>query len=289
MKQQEINWFIPPEETIQLRTSALKMFLRCPAQCLFRYFKGLIVLPNSALTFGSCGHKTAEYQNRYKLRRGRDAKLSVLQDVFNEEFKGRKERTKWLKKEKPEKIKDYGIKKIVPVYYKVLAKKTKPRRVEEAFKIKIPECNAIITGTMDLETTSGMIEDYKFKGRAPKWDEAIKSFQGKIYQIGRMVKFGNLPSGFKLHCIIKKKDPEVITPIPGKLTKIETQRVLMMVSHMIKQMRMGLFYPNEENNFFCSKNSCGYYSICHAGAWRILPKEIRTYNANDGEEENEND
>ena len=287
MKQQKIDWFIPPEETIQLRTSALKMFLRCPAQCLFRYFKGLIVMPNSALTFGSCGHKSAEHQNKYKLKKGRDVKLSVLQDVFNEEFKSRKKKTKWLKKEKPERIKDFGIKKVIPVYYNKLAKKTKPKLVEEPFKIKISGCNAVVTGTMDLITKALMIDDYKFKGRSPKWDEAIKSFQGKIYQIGFETVFGHPPAGFNLNCIIKKKEPEVVIPIPGKITQSEKQQVLATVQHMIMQMRLGLFYPRSENNYFCSKNSCGYWMICQKGAWRILPKEIKTYNANDAEEEDE--
>lgn len=289
-RRRETIWFIPPDEVLTLRTSLIKMFLRCPAQALFRYFKGLVVLPNSFMTFGSCFHKTAEYQNRYKHRKGRDAKLSVLQDVFYEEFRKRRDKakTRWLKKEDPRAIEKEGIKRVVPVYHEKLAKRTEPKLVEQEFKIKIPKYNLRITGTMDLVDIHRTIIDYKTKSRSPQWDEAMKSTQGKLYQLGYKTKYGRESRGFGLDCIIRKIHPEVKRLKPHRMGELEEEAFIHMLGQVATQIRLGAFYPRREGNFFCSKNSCGYYEICLRGAWRKLPSGV-VYNKNIqvGEEDDE--
>ena len=284
-----VKWFIPPSEELVLRTSLIRTFLRCPAQALFRYFKGLIVLPNSMLTFGSCGHKTAEYQNRYKHKKGRDAKLSTLQDVFHEEFKGRRKKTKWLKGENQNKLEVYGTDLVVPVYYRDLAKKTEPLKVEEPFKLRLKKFNLVVTGTIDLVTTKRTITDYKFKKRAPRWNDGMNSTQGKTYQLGYDATFKRPSAGFALEGIVKKAAPETFKLKPYKMSSREEELFTEKIGQIAMQMRMGLFYPCGEGNYFCSKNWCGFWEICHKGAWRQLPVESRMFNMNTLDEEGEDE
>lgn len=282
-----IKWFIPLTKELVLRTSLIKMFMRCPAQALFRYFKGLIVPPNGNMMFGSCGHKVAEYQNRYKLKKGRDAKLSVLQDVFHEEFKWRRKNTRWLKKDEPNELETFGIHEVIPEYYHGIGKKTEPLYVEEPFQMKFPELNLIITGTMDCVEEDLLIKDLKFKGRAPKWDEGMKSTQGKMYQLGFKSKFKRSSAGFLLEGVVKKNNPECFRLQPSKMKLHEEEAFKEVIKRIAMQIRMGLFYPRRENNYFCSSKGCGYWGICSKGGWMKLPKEVKVFNQNTDKKETE--
>lgn len=277
--------YISREEVLTLRTSLLKMFLRCPAQCFFRYFKGLVVLPRSFATLGSSTHTTAEHANKYKLKKGRDEKLSVLQDVFFDDFKKRKKTTWWLKSEKPEDFEKEGIYRIVPAYRKEVATIVEPLYVEEPFLIDIPDRKLQITGTMDLVEKDHTIRDLKTKKRSPQWDEAIKSFQGKSYRAGYMYKFHKDPKGFVLDCIVRKKEIEVMTTKlvkPSEKDYNEFRETAIMVGECI---RKGLFYPRREGNYFCSPHACGYWDICTKGAWRNAGVFTKVFGSNEGEDD----
>lgn len=291
-KVDSFRWLIPPEKVLTLRTSFIKMYLRCPAQAMFRYFKGLIVLPRSYTTFGRCFHKTAEHQNKYKLRKGRDERLSNLQDVFHTEFKILKPKTQWLKKEDPDEIEQEGTKRILPLYYEQLAKKVKPKYVEEPILIDYPEYNLKISGQLDLIETNNLIRDMKTKSRKPNWMDAIKSTQKVAYSIGFKSRFKKDPLGFLLDYILRTKTPTIERSKIERITKVEEEEFKKMVCNIGLSVRQGLFYPKRENNYLCSPNTCGYWSICTKGAWMKVPLEQRTYMANDqevteGEEEGE--
>jgi len=278
--------YVPEREVLYLRTSLLKTYLRCPAQCLFRYFKGLVVLPRSFATLGSSTHKTAEYANQYKVRKGRDTKLSVLQDVFYEDFKDRKKKTWWLKSEDPNDFEKEGIKQIIPAYHEGIAKVVEPLYVEESFKIEFPEKKVVTTGTLDLVETNRMIRDLKTKKRKPQWDEAIKSFQGKSYRAGFREKFKKEPKGFVLDCIVRQKKAAVITTKPVKFTTKDDEEFRSVVGMIVDNIRQGIFYPRREGNYFCSPNSCGFWGICVKGAWRNPGVFTKVFGSNEAEDDN---
>lgn len=279
------GWMIPPNKHIVLRTSYIKMALKCSAQALFRYHKGIIEPPRSYATFGTSMHKSAEYQNKYKLRKGSDARLSVLQDVFNESWKERASLTRFTQEEKPEQIREYGIKKALPVYYEKLAKRVDPLYVEEPFAIEFKEVNASITGTIDLVTTRHVIRDLKNKSRSPNWLESIKSTQGVSYWLGYQAKFKKNPSGFVLDTLIKKATPEMRSSEIRMVTPEDTRQFINLVYKIVLQIRRGVFLPQRENNMFCSPQMCGYWNRCtKKGEWMDLPKEHRLFMGNDGDE-----
>lgn len=269
----------PPEKHIVIRTSAIKQYLRCPAQALFRYFKGLKIPPKSYTTFGTCIHKSAEVQNLHKKKRGRDIKLSVVQDAFNEEFKRRRKYTQWAKDEKPDLILNEGVYKAVPVYHE-RAKRFEPLYVEEPFKLVIPECNATLTGTIDLVNQNQLIRDLKSRRRAPNWLDPIKSLQKYSYSFGYKEKFGKFPKGFVLDTLVRKANPEFTTSEVEVVGADDWLRFKHLVIMVVNSMRAGIFYPKEDGNLFCSPNLCGYWTICHKGDWMKLPTDNKTYMAN---------
>lgn len=272
--------WIPMSEHLVIRTSLLRSYMNDPAACLFRYFKGLVVQPKSYTTMGRCTHEAAEHGNRAKLKKGKDEKLSVLQDVFNERWKEQVKQTVFAEDEDPEEIHSEGIKKIVPAFHQEIYKKLEPLYVEEPFELEIPELNATVTGTIDLVEKDHMIRDLKTKKRTPRWDEAIKSFQGRSYMIGYKTKFKKEPSGFMLDCIIRKKEPEVISTKPVKYTQLRTDEYLETTKAIIRNLRMGIFFPKREGNFFCSEKFCGFHEICHKGSWMQRIPFTRIYGSN---------
>lgn len=274
-----VTWMIPRETPLVLRTSFLKMYLRCPAQAMFRYFKGLVMLPRSYTTFGTCLHKSAEHQNLYKKTSGKVIKLSVAQDIFNEEFKERRKSTQWDKDEDANKILEEGVKKCVPLYHGK-AKEFEPIHVEEQVILNIPEANVTITGTLDLATKGDLIRDLKTKSRSPNWLDPIKSLQKTFYSIGYKEKFKKAPKGFVLDTVVRKKDPEFLTSEMQLVKPGEEEQFKQMVIRITQCVRMGMFFPKKEGNMFCSPNLCGYWKICHAGAWMKVPEGGQTFMGN---------
>lgn len=272
--------WIPMSEPLRIRTSLLRSYMNDPAACYFRYFKGLVVQPKSYTTMGSCTHEAAEHGNRTKLKKGKDEKLSVLQDVFHESWKARSKNTQFTKDEDPNELETEGVKRVVPLYHERIHKKIEPLHVEEPFEIPVPELNAVITGTMDLVEEDHLIRDLKTKQRTPRWDEAIKSFQGKSYLAGYKAKFKKDPAGFMLDCIVRKKEPEVISTKPVKYDPIRTDEFMETSKRIIMNIRRGIFFPRREGNFFCSKDHCGFYDICHKGSWMKMTPFTRVYGEN---------
>lgn len=274
-----VKWFVPPEVHLKLRTSFFKMYLRCPAQAKFRYFDGKIIPPGGAATFGTCLHKAAEHQNRHKLKRGRDLKVTVLQDVFNEEFKLLRKHTKWTKKDDPNAILDHGIRSCVPVYH-LQAKNFEPRYVEEPIEIHIPEANLTVTGTIDLVEGRNLIRDLKTRKRAPNWLDPIKSLQKVVYTTGFKDKFKKNPRGFVLDSLVRTITPQFITSEMQEVDDEEILRAKQLLIRITQSVRMGMFYPKEDGNMLCSPHMCGYWDICHKGQWMTLPKHGKTFMGN---------
>lgn len=285
MTSKSSSW-VPEGEVLTLRTSLLKTYLKCPAQAYFRYFKGLIVLPRSYTTMGTCTHLAAEHANKYKREKGKEAKLSVLQDVFHESWKEKAKATQFTKDEDPNDFDKEGVKKLIPTYHEKIHKRIEPLYVEEPFQIQI-DSTLIVTGTIDLVETDNMIRDLKTKQRAPKWDEALKSFQGRSYRAGYKTKFKKEPEGFILDCLIRNREPEVITTKPVPYTDKDYQEFLVTVKQIATCIRLGIFYPQRENNYFCSPNSCGYWALCQRGEWRTILPYTQVHNRNQSSKQKE--
>lgn len=281
--------YIDDKTKLVIRTSAIKTYLRCPAQCFFRYFKGLVIMPSSSMMMGSCFHKSAEHHYKYKKEKGKNSKLSTLQDVFHDEFKLRKKSTQWNKDEKPDVFEKEGVNSMLPVYYKERAIILEPKEVEIPVKITLEDANAEITGTLDLILQDETIRDHKTKKRLPNWLDPIKSTQGYSYSLGYLEKFGKLPKGFNLDYIIRSRnaigDAKIETSKTIKHKKDELENFKALLERVISSMRQGNFYPCSENNFLCSPTMCGFWDICHKGQWKNTGVFTKTFCRNSEEVE----
>lgn len=286
IKKTKSSEYIKETEVLYLRTSLLKQYLRCPAQCLFRYFKGLVIPPRSYATMGSCFHKSAEHHYKYKLKKGKNEKLTVLQDVFHEEFQKRKRETKWLRSEDPNELEVEGVKSMLPTYYNQRAVRLDPKYVEESFQVYIPEANVYITGTMDLILSDDEIRDHKTRSRMPNWIEPLKSTQGYSYTLGFIDKFKKKPKCFRLDYVLRKKGyTEVESSKEVKHNKDELEDFKGTVVQVVNSIRQGIFYPRCESNYMCSPNTCGFWGICHKGQWKNIGVFSKVYGSNEGNTE----
>lgn len=286
MKNKTSSEYIKKGEVLTLRTSLIKTYLRCPAQCLFRYFKGLVILPKSYTTMGHCFHKAVEKHYDYKVKKGKNSKLSVLQDVFHEEFKKKSKSTKWLRSEDPNDFEREGIRLMLPTYYEQRAIRLEPKNVEEGFKVFIPKANVYITGTMDLILKNNEIRDHKTRRRLPNWLDCLKSVQGLSYSLGYKDKFGERPKCFRLDYILRKKDyTEIESSKEVKHSQEDLNGFIGIVEQIASSIRQGIFYPRQECNYFCSPNSCGFWSMCKRGAWKNPGVFTKVYGSNDGNDE----
>jgi hypothetical protein len=230
---------------------------------------------------GSCFHKTAEHHFLVKKTKGKNEKLSTLQDIFHESFKEKKKNTQWLKNEKPSDFEHEGIHLMLPAYYRERATKLDPKYVEEKFSLVLPKANARLTGTLDLILMDDEIRDHKTRQRRPDWLEAQKSIQGVSYTAGFVDKFGDWPKGFKLDFILRHKtytEIEASKLVQHKKADIEAFK--QTVEQIIQSIRLGLFYPKCEGNYLCSPNMCGYWAICHKGEWRRTGVFTKVFNSN---------
>ena len=167
-----------------------------------------------------------------------------------------------------------------------------PKEVEIDFKIFLPEVNAWLTGQLDLITIRDIIRDHKTSARTPNWLRVVKSFQRRAYSVGYNHLYRKLPKGFLLDYIIKGKNYDKAIIESSKLIPTkqhEIMETIETIQRIIISIRKGCFYPREEGNMFCTPNSCGYWNICHKGAWKTITPFTKVFSRNTAEENEEDD
>jgi RecB family exonuclease len=168
----------------------VSMYLRCSMQYYYRYVRGLKTPPALALGVGSGGHAALEANGKYKIVTGDDMIVSDLLDLANDSIEAATADLEDPSEiyEKP-KAKDNAI-AAIRVFRERDAPSIIPAGVEVPFSLDInaPDKEPVraIVGKIDLITTTGGIEDYKFTGRMKPQSDVDLSPQltlyGKVFQ-----------------------------------------------------------------------------------------------------------
>lgn len=242
-----------------LSITQINAYLRCPLTYYFRYIKGLVIPPKSALTFGKAIHSGLEHNYSQKKDTHRDLKADEVCQVFSENFDFLKKETLWGPEEKPGELKDEGV-GIIRKYHKEIAPTIQPVQVEEKFEVKFDNFPYKFRGIIDLIDDKDLIIDHKTTKRSPTLNQIQKDLQVTAYSLGHRVKYGKVEKGLRFDYIVRNKTPKIVQLSLTK-TQEDIERFLKLIGYIVKAIDQKLFYP-QPHNVLCSEKSCGYWEIC---------------------------
>ena len=244
-----------------ISVSHLNMYLRCPAQYMFRYIYRIKVPARSYLAKGKAIHKGIEHNFRQKKETHQDVKLAEVLEVTTEEFDHLKVDTQWASDENPDQIRAETI-SLATMYHTEIAPYIQPDLIEQRITIPLDDdLGWDLLGIIDLGDQEGFIHDTKTAKKSPTAGEADKSLQLTAYYLLYRAFTGNEPAGCKLDYLVQTKNPKVVS-LESKRTERELARFQNIARTVIKAIESGNYYPNP-NSMMCSEDNCDYWDLCH--------------------------
>jgi len=238
----------------------INMYLRCGRQYYYRYIKGIKVPPAGAITLGQSVHEAIDFNYNMKKQTGKDEPLSVLEDVYYEQFSMRKDATDWREDEKPEEIEKEG-RGLVKVFHRDLAPETFPKEVEKEFVLQFQDADFEFRGFIDLITQEEILIDHKTSGRAMSENALKQDLQLSVYALAFDMLFAHPPKEVGFDVLVRTK-----TPKSQRLRTIKTPEdfnfFLSHLSIIVDSIRKWVFLPAQPGSWVCSERFCGYYERC---------------------------
>lgn len=239
-----------------ISVSQINMYLRCPAQYMFRYERGIVLPPKTPLTKGKCVHKGIETNYSQKIDTFEDLKLSDVQDAVSTEFEVAKSETDFEDND-PGKVKDEAI-SLVTLYHKEVAPTVQPLAVEQKVEVELGDTKLL--GFIDVIDSEGYIRDTKTASKTPSADEATKSLQLTAYSLAYRVLYGGDEAGVKLDYLIQTKTPKTVT-LTAQRTEKDIARFENIMAAVARAIDSQNYYPNP-TGFMCNERMCGYHHLC---------------------------
>ncbi len=238
--------------------SSIGQFLKCPKQYMYRHMMNLVLPPKAALTLGGSVDVGATANYKQKIETKKDLPLSDVLDIFSSEFDKRSIETDW-DGEDSGKQKDLGS-KMLKVFQESGAPHIQPVSVQEAFRIETSAGYAV-GGTMDLIDNNKFIRDTKTSKANYAEDAVSDSLQATMYDFAYEAKNGEKPAGFAFDVVTKHKEPRY-QEVKGQVSKTQTEIMFESINIMHSQIQRGEFNYAPEGAWWCSKDWCGYHSMC---------------------------
>lgn len=236
--------------------------MKCAKAFEFRYLMGVKTPPRSALTIGSSFHSAVAANLTQKKSDGLGLSLEATLSAYSDSFDTLSQETEWGTDDKGA-SKDLGA-GCVEVHHAKVAPKIKPKAIEERFLIPTDQ-DYDLGGTMDIVEVDNTIRDSKTSSRAPSDAMVFKSIEAALYDFA----FEALNEGKKakrfVYDVIKKptkSKPAEATSIAGKVTRNDRQWLFDTINTQNQMLKLGLFPPASDQAYWCSKDWCGYWSMC---------------------------
>jgi len=238
----------------------VNMFLRWGRQYYYRYIQNMKIPPAGAVTLGQSVHKAIDFNYNMKKQTGKDEPLSILEDIYHEEFALRKEMTDWQEDEKPEEVEKEG-RKLVKVFYQDLAPTTYPKEVEKEFCLTFEDADFEFRGFIDLITEDEILIDHKTSGKSMSESSLRQDLQLSAYAFAFDMLLGHPPKEVGFDVLVRTK-----TPKSQRLRTIKTQDdfnfFLSHLSIIVDSIRKWVFLPASPGSWICSERFCGYLQLC---------------------------
>ena len=236
-----------------LSFSQIALYQKCPRQFYYRYVRNLKIPPPGATVVGRACHKAIEYDLRQALTAGTHESWSVLEDIYDLEFKSLEKEAEW-NEEKPEEAHKTG-KEALKRYAQEVLPTIYPAAVEEEFEIHLPTLSANLKGVIDLvDAEENAVVDHKVAKRKYP-DDKLRSAQLTIYAMSK-----SLPkAGFNV--LVRTKKPQVQI-LRKEITQDDYLRTLSDILYVADCIYKLAFPPAPQDSWVCSERWCGYWDIC---------------------------
>lgn len=241
--------------------SEVGMFLKCGKQWEFRYERGMILPPKAALTVGGAVDTGVTKNLIHKVETSADLPLNDVLDIYSADFDKRSVTTDW-DGDDAGKQKDVGA-QLLKAHHEKFAPSIAPETVQEKFLIET-DVGYNIGGTIDLTTVDGWVRDTKTAARAYDEDAVQNSLQAAIYDFAYENLRGRRAKGFAFDVLIKptKTIPARTQQVTGIVSQVAREHAFNAVQNMHRAIEAGVAMPAAEGSWWCSKDWCGYWSMC---------------------------
>ena len=225
---------------------------------MFRYEMDIVVPPKSALIVGRANDDCNNFNMEQKIESKTDLKLNEVLDVYNDSFEKNAPGTNWGKDDVG-KVKDKGY-QMAAVVHEQCSPNIQPVSVQDKFRIETDEGWAV-GGTLDVTDVDDYVRDLKTSKANYQDDAIIKGLQPVMYDFAYETKYKKKAKGFIYDIVTKHKEPRYQKMV-GTISSHQRGWLFDIIRTMHSQIKAGNFQYASENGWWCSKDWCGYWSMC---------------------------
>ncbi len=239
--------------------SEVKAYLQCPVQHQFKYVERISKPNPPAVTRGIAYDRGLQAVYRHQLETGELPPVELAEQAALAALDELIPNTDWA--EDSTEAARADVQQAIALYMQELAPKVQPSLVQDRFLVEFENTDWAFLGYIDLVTTDGVVVDNKLLGRSPVQDDVDQDLQLTAYALGYQVKYGGLPAGLRLDCIIKTKTPKVVQVATSR-TEAEINRFLKLLGHVAHAIDQGIIYPRP-GGWWCGPKACQFWIECH--------------------------
>jgi CRISPR/Cas system-associated exonuclease Cas4 (RecB family) len=241
--------------------SEIGTYLKCGKQWEFRYVQGIKTPPRAALTVGSSVDAAVTHNLIQKVQSGKDISTEAILDAYSGDFDIRAKDTEWREDDQG-KQKDIGA-QLVKLHHEQVAPGILPATVQEKFTLET-DAGFDLGGTIDLTEKSGIVVDTKTAKTAYDEDAISRALQPALYDFAYESLHGKPAEGFRFDVLVKPtaKKPPSVQRVQAKVTPADREWLFDTIGNVHKAIEAGVAMPAADGSWWCSKDWCGYWSIC---------------------------
>jgi len=255
-----------------LHKSQISLFNMCPVAYEFRYCQGLILPPAAAMLAGTGVHASAAQDLTSKRDTGALLPLDQVKETaaasVNAEWEKSgvalddEERLLGEKRVRGETI-DTAV-SLAELHHRELAPTLQPRHIERPFTVELNGFPCDISGTLDIQESTGTLRDLKTRSASPPEGLADGSLDLSFYALAARALDGVAPPVLALDVLVKTKRPKLVT-LTTTRGEGAYRATLLRIEAVCKAIESGAFPPCSPDSWNCSRKWCGYWSICDHG------------------------
>lgn len=258
----------------EIHQSQLNMLFKCGIQYEFRYIKGIVRPPNSAMVVGTGVHVTADKSFTEKFE-GRDLPAldeikDLARDTVANKFDGQGIMfTTDEAADGPGKVKAAIIDQAVALaalhreaVAPILAPIIKP---EKDFRLAFPDSDWKIGGVIDLYAADASgkkwLRDLKTSRATPGARTIADSLQMTLYALALSTETKQQEIAVAMDFLVKNKTPKYVEQ-QGTRGPDDYKRLFNRMRAAFKAIESGTFMPALPGVWWCSPLWCGYWDLC---------------------------
>ena len=241
-------------------------------QFYFRWVEGLILPPASAMLAGTGVHASAAKDLTAKRDTGKllpldEIKEAAAASVNLEWEKGvaldDEEQLLGEKRARGATV-DTAV-SLAELHHGELAPTLLPKHIERPFTVELMGFPCDISGTLDLQESTGTLRDLKTRSASPPAGLADGSIDLSFYGLAARALDGVAPNKLALDVLVKNKRPKLVT-LTTTRSEGAYRAMLLRIEAVCKAIESGAFPPCSPDSWCCSKRWCGYFDRCPYGA-----------------------